>query len=187
MLTKVILIATLVASSCGSTESDNPKSKDRTYNEVHRDYYLPELNIDSRLEGFVQEFVAEADKRNANHLDVELIRTLKFAKLGDDIAGVCRTWRWAVGEGISHLEIMVDEEFKSLKPEWMVRALLFHEMGHCLLRLEHSEEEPRVIMHPRLQRNNYYEKNWKWLLDDLFKGTKAMFDEIELREIEDDY
>ena len=70
------------------------------------------------------------------------------------------------GRFFNHLSFSVIHEkyFKTL-PEFQKRDLVFHELGHCLLGLDHTEDG---IMKPSLDSSWYYEYNWDDYAHEMF-------------------
>lgn len=72
--------------------------------------------------------------------------------------------------------IMLREDTWALMDEAEREELLFHEMGHCVLRRTHKSELngkglPGSIMNPYLIRGHIYQKNQSYYLRELFAGS----------------
>lgn len=67
---------------------------------------------------------------------------VKFGKLDDETIGTC-------GKNIFGYEITIDKDSWEFSDEETRYQLMFHEAGHCMLNLEHSDN-PRDIMYDSL-------------------------------------
>lgn len=52
------------------------------------------------------------------------------------------------------------------------RGLFFHEMGHCLLDLEHVDQNTVDIMTPTLPPTKEFKYNWSFLVEKLFSSNR---------------
>jgi len=64
-------------------------------------------------------------------------------------------------------KITLDKEYFENLPFIYQRELLYHELGHCALGLNHVEEED--IMRPRVYSTNKDGSNWKYLVNKMKK------------------
>lgn len=55
------------------------------------------------------------------------------------------------------------------------RGLIFHELGHCLLDLGHSNPETKMMMNPILLDEKTYTSNWSKLQKELFQIVLSLF------------
>lgn len=69
---------------------------------------------------------------------------IAFGDTGPNAIGVCWTYKT---QGRIYREIIIDEGFYKSAPYEFRKHLIFHELGHCVLHLDHSEDETN-IMHP---------------------------------------
>ena len=55
-----------------------------------------------------------------------------------------------------------------MKP-WILKAVLFHEGGHCSLNLDHTEAGDWTLTDPYIYSDaeDYYRDNWEYLINDL--------------------
>lgn len=138
-------------------------SKNLSPNVINRKGIL----FDSELLPYVEEF-----ERRCN-CEVEV--TTRFEPLTSPIAGVCT----------GHSELLPDI-FKSIgiNKEWWITAshwekenLIFHELGHCVLNMDHDEEmirdsflggRPKSIMYPEILPPFTYLINREEYLDRFF-------------------
>ena len=129
---------------------------------------VPPIDRDAVLWSYVEEFVQEANKRGI------LVRTdrLKIVEFKDPklvgVVGACAKYVTIAGQTWWRIQII--PEYRNspyLKP------LMFHELGHCLLELNHTERDAGTIMTPHLLPIELYQgSNWHWLLNELFTNGR---------------
>lgn len=158
-----ILAVALLLTSCG------PKDLDR-----RREPPLPPLQINSELWHFVELFKEDGLLRGVN-IQANSIRFLEYESLSGTTAGTCTPYLDGNG-GIFYSEIRIDEIYRLYDFPLTKKALLYHELGHCLLGLEHKEVQPPVIMNPSLLLEIYYKANWTKLVDELFNSQISILD-----------
>lgn len=158
--------------------------------------------VDPYLETYIDNFVRDAASRGVIISDrrVSDLRVVKFvesvekqkqaygqASSGDPLAGACtdvvvdnRTQMplFKIGKRQFWQEIWVSNTITGSAPTspWVLKELMYHELGHCLLDLEHAAPVPHRIMSPSVSGDaNFLANNWEQLLDDLFgSGRKLM-------------
>lgn len=120
--------------------------------------------IDSELYSTVVDFFRDAKTHHAN--DCARINGITMANTVADmgyepsslVIGVC----------------MWPRQIKILRPYWyqasaaLRSALIYHELGHCLLNLDHSSPENINLMAPVILPEQVIEDNWSALVDKLF-------------------
>lgn len=76
----------------------------------------------------------------------------------------------------SYPEIQIDPEQWAKLSDRKRRVTIFHELGHCVLKLGHDEEwvvdevgqvVPRSLMYPSIRDELAYERNWQYYKDEL--------------------
>jgi len=114
---------------------------------------------------YANEFLQDAVKYNAYPAMVKF----EFVK------GL-RTKQGILANGICHCSsnvISLNTEAWGRYGEWVRRGLIYHEMGHCSLRIgcESGSEHPAngLIMYPYIKEPKFYRENWDNLVDILFK------------------
>lgn len=132
-------------------------------------------NYDIELYGYLYQFEAEAKHYGLELNDPNGLRVFKFSNLSEEhqsdpyIIGICQ--KWFVGSpNIWYIDQW--ESIEVLKPtnyDDQFKALVYHELGHCLLNLEHTDN-PKDIM--------YYEQNI-FNLQDVDAGIKKMFEDAK--------
>lgn len=105
--------------------------------------------IDPELEPYLQEFVTEAARRGIE-VDTTAIGVLAYSDIDEDWAGVCYQtspfWQFLTPRGES-LRIYINAEYRLHAPgDMMIKNLLFHELGHCLLGKGHDPYGSYTIM-----------------------------------------
>jgi hypothetical protein len=100
------------------------------------------------------EFHKEAIRRNCVAFPVNAY----FARLEPEIAGYC----------IPSFGILINEDRWATFGPYQKRELMFHELGHCVLGLNHSDG----LMSPKMHRESELKENWKAWVDDLFKNCQ---------------
>ena len=130
-------------------------------------------NTDTKLLVYVQEFYDEALTREVKVF--VNFRGAKFnevqVKIGDvDAVGYCDMTS-AEAKGKSSL---VETDIHILRPEWDEKgpfwrlALMYHELGHCLLQREHAVQGQMDLMVPLMEDEEVYADNWEYLVNELF-------------------
>lgn len=158
-----LLCVTLIG--CGADEIKTPaiQSKEANNNDPYLAQYVEHFN------GICQQTTA-ADRCTEN---LKKLKSIKFAdSIGEDsaekiTAGVCwwakKTRRVEIRRGLF--------EPGSLQE----RGLIFHELGHCLLDLGHSNPENIMIMNPYVLPEKTYASSWAKLQNELFQLVLSLF------------
>ena len=88
-----------------------------------------------------------------------------------DVIGKCQRFK----SGRRH--ILLEQETWHTKSQGQLRLLVYHEMGHCLMNLRHTDVVDKRgcphIMNPKLPSNATIAKCWGTLLDTLFQSPKT--------------
>jgi hypothetical protein len=145
----ILFVLCLVYSSCGRSLAG----------EVPSGYHEPELIK------YLHEFRADATDSQVE-LQSLLLRRMTFEEMTPPQVGVCRTYELPVGnryEVKAWTEVLIDPDFRF---DTRLRALMYHELGHCLLGRGHSETG---IMRDTMYPPGYYEENWDELVKELFR------------------
>lgn len=127
------------------------------------------LNVDQRLVPYFTEFEKEAANRGLQYnLDALEITGVIESISEDGVAGTCQ-----YGNHIHH--VTVDENFWNNASNRFREFVVFHELGHCVLFRDHTEEafENGIcisIMRSGLGdcRDAYIQQNRSYYLDELF-------------------
>lgn len=131
----------------------------------HIDQSLPEINH------YVQVFLQEGKKRGIDLSNKSDMLQVQLGKLPDTKSGVCQ----AIKE---KRRIILNEKMWSKLDSFQRKALVFHELGHCLLDRDHLNDElPRgecksIMVETKSDSTcyyNYYSEGWMaYYLDELF-------------------
>lgn len=125
--------------------------------------------IDPVLQPYAQSFIESGQSVNYPIVIDNLV--MKFStNLPVNINGQCALRQTPI--------ILINKYVWSLLPEITKKALVFHELGHCVLYLQHdmiwimigSDTIPRSIMYPYLQKDLVYLNHWDYYINELFNG-----------------
>lgn len=160
---------------CGTYENNVPIQAAET--EASDDY----------LAGYVSEFYDICQQFSASNRCRENKQKLKYIKFVDSfdssvdpsgsVAGVC-WWK----KNTRRIEIKKDAVPTG---SWQERGLVFHELGHCLLDLGHSNPENKMIMNPYVLSERTYGLNWERMESELFQFVLSFVDTQEFDSIDD--
>ena len=160
---KYLLLAALTITSCGSEDLTDwhriPRQKDPPPVKAEE----PIQSLKQILDNFLYDC---SIKHKANVSDVN---KLEYIRYGDPATeenptriGVCWTWHYDNG-ALYKSNIIV----KQMNTAISMRALMYHELGHCVLGLEHTDQESKTMMSPTMHNDAYYEANWDKLVKDM--------------------
>lgn len=141
---------------------------------------------DARFDIYKIQFQEEAKKRGIEVTDGELSLPIAFGETGSGTDGVCTVpgmGKNAFSAAANNLfnKENYDRKFILIHPEilekdlFYIEAVVFHELAHCLLGRDHTEE--RSIMNVSQERNSDYPKLRTIYLDELF-GLEADFEDF---------
>lgn len=134
-----------------------------------------EVYIDIELAPYVTEFVADSVAVGRPVFIDNLI--VKFQSgLGGDVLGECQDANGGT-EGTPNIYINSDnwDEQSAISK----KAIMYHELGHCVLFLGHDETMINIngyliaksIMYPWIQADNIYRDHWNSYVYELFTGV----------------
>jgi hypothetical protein len=104
------------------------------------------------VENFVNDFKDIVPKEK---LDINSITSYRFQSLGSDFTapiGRCIKWPY------KYKEILISPYI--INDYWILKAVVYHELAHCLFDLDHSEELG-IMFQFQTKTNSYYRDNWK--------------------------
>jgi hypothetical protein len=161
---------------------------------------LPDKYHDARLQFYLDEFVADALINGVVLKDssLEALRVMKFVadvdqeKLarGQSVSGDSGTigtcasfseqksmnagFKTFYSKASGWSEIWIDDELSVTDTHPLaLKELIYHELGHCILGLDHVEPKPHAIMSPEMSLNGkWLTSNWDSLLKDFFSLVK---------------
>ena len=151
-ITVIVLVLLTGCSSCGPRHTED----------THK------VAVALELSTYVNEFMTEIEKRNLFQDIQNEYNELKYIRLGDtedeNAVGMCYIGylsRW----------ILIDPSYGG-SPN-MMRTLIFHELGHCLLNLEHYPADITIDIPEKSDIMNPYlpllsEKEWVPMVDKMF-------------------
>lgn len=160
LLSKISYIAlTFSLLSCGAVGSLSEDYIPKNYTD------LPDLELDPILFQYVREFEKEAKSRGLDiSYRLDKLRQLTWDSLERPKVGTCTSHSNSIGTMV-WTRVVVSPK---LTNNTYIRAVMFHELGHCVLGLDHRGGEIASIMSPSLTNKTYYDNNWELLVDDLF-------------------
>jgi len=154
-----LLLISMFLTACGTKADDfirrevNPKP--------------PAYSIDPVMQPMIDQFMDDAHAYDADTSRAGYLRIAEFAEIGrDQVVGVCSEYTFSNGE-LSYLQVTIRPDFAERLDSPSYAGLMYHELGHCILNLEHSETG---IMAPVMYSESYYEENWDELVEELFTG-----------------
>ncbi len=121
-----------------------------------------QVRIEEATQPYVVEFVADATRRN---IGVNLSGlTVEFARAvpGDPTVGLCFPLSKTV---------QISYDFWRDSDAFTRRQIVYHELGHCLLRLKHVEGKGTALMNPWLFGHVSAER-WVEIVDAMFKAAR---------------
>lgn len=171
---KQVLLAALLITGCGSDVSDWIHEKvDKRFEDR-----VPDRNIDPVFLPSIQLFQQEAAARSIDLPYMNKLRVVQFGTIekkdGRNIIGICKTWTNSRKQ-IVYTEIIIDNSMKDQTETCKFKALMFHELGHCVLRKHHEDDHPKVIMSPTIVYEYLCERNWEQLVEQFFTGEEVEY------------
>jgi hypothetical protein len=187
----IVLVASLSWTSCG-----HQRVLDYTIDKVDKKGWIhekkgedsnPEIRSDT-LKEVIEEIIEEFryDFGTVCGADLSNFGKLKFIEVGDPAteenpnrAGACEMKYDPFDNELIHSAIMI----KEANDRHLFKAFLYHELGHCVLLLPHTEQDPQHMMSPvlRYPEKNFYEVKWDHLVKDMcshyHSGARIVFGE----------
>jgi len=152
---EIALLALLLLLGCGSLPTD-------TRFLVTGGIFTPPIQHDRDLGSYVTDFIRDA-AMHGRIVAPQVLRILKYEVLEEPSVGLCTTYFNAFDDGVAYTEIRIHP--KLLRCEPLLRAVMYHELGHCLMQLDHTE---RGIMKATTYSCEYYAEHWDELVDNFF-------------------
>lgn len=113
------------------------------------------------LVGYIDEFIDDCHAYGADVSDLRLLRYVGYNTSiagNPDMVGVC----WTMS--VPGVRIATAIEVKDLGDDVLQKALMYHELGHCILNLNHR---PGTLMAEEMLPKYIYEASWDRLVEDL--------------------
>lgn len=136
--------------------------------------HTPMVSIEPAFQGYVSEFVAESVRQGRPVSITDLV--VRFSsQLTAETLGECFNYH-----GQATNVILIDAQDWQWESDEYKRVVLFHELGHCVLNLEHVTTgnvrggycTSTSVMYPYIQNaTNMYLENWDAYMLELFTGT----------------
>jgi len=123
-------------------------------------YYVPPPSLDPDLYVYVIDFMYDAT-RYGHSPNVDLLRQLNYEDLNGEHIGVCTTWYEGGTSNVRWTHIRVDP---TITCEAQLKAVMYHELGHCLMGWDHSESG---IMRSFSYSCEHYEVHWDDMVEQL--------------------
>jgi len=162
---RILILVFLVG--CGYYEK--PDDKDPLTNTAFPNPRIKH-EIDEGLRNYFDAFMKDADLYGVNTDLVSKLRYMKFgeteAARNDRSVGICSSY--GDEEDLMYTTILISDSLKTSPIQ--LRAVVYHELGHCVLRMEHSPQSPPTIMSPMMSSEIFYKRNWDRLVRNLFTG-----------------
>lgn len=140
-------------------------------------YLLPLLlagcagaNVDPELKPYVDEFDQETGARS--HVNMVFEENV-IGKNGKIVAGVCRY----SGNVFTPNTVSINKNYWGTIPVPMRKSLVWHELGHCVLDLDHNEDltpegYPASVMYPSVIPGHIWETRFDTYREEM--STRAM-------------
>lgn len=155
------VILTLLITSCGV----DPQEKIET---IILDHILP-IDIDSRFQDVIYDFRDDAEFYAVDINSLHKLRTARFTSLPNKSLGRCYTSTVPNNNHVLiYSELFIDRHFKEQLDSYRFRTVVYHELGHCLLRKRHSIG----IMSRQIPKEYYLKLYWNRLVRHLFTGEE---------------
>jgi len=122
---------------------------------------IPEESLRKILMNFLDDCGV---KHKANVFEVNKIEYIRYGDVATEEmptrVGICVTYTYESVLFKSNITV------KKMNTEVSMKALLYHELGHCILGLGHTKEFD-TMMSPFMLDDEYYKANWNKLVKDM--------------------
>jgi hypothetical protein len=148
--------------------------------------------VDPIMEPYVNNFLQECSARGLKEIcerNFKALQSVEFAPEESfdepDTLAVCRMFAHEESQKPSWSQILVRRKAfltsdNTIFNEPLLKATVFHELGHCILGREHQEEENLGIMSERTIAESYYRgSTWEILLGTFFIESFFLLDGVE--------
>lgn len=126
--------------------------------------YLPfEPYVDAAFADIVNEFEDDYHKYTGDIIEIRL--PINFVDIPNpNYIGLC----WFNNGGVKIPHIQIDRSKWELMSDWRRKAVLYHELGHCVLGRRHTNNK-NSLMQPTVIRGKVFEFHEDTLLKELFQ------------------
>ena len=130
-------------------------------------------HIDPSLKPLVYEFIKDAE-RYGRHPDIKRLGSLTYDEISvpfyPNVVGLCLPIMLA-GVTLPHSStVYIDPIYPY--DSYSFKALVYHELSHCLLDEPHREND-EIMAKTMIRYEEYYALNWEPLLEELFTHKKT--------------
>lgn len=139
-------------------------------------YFLPE--IDARARIYTEDFFREAEARKVHCVPASSL-SFQSAKKVQEVFKDEKLY--VIGYCTSDGKIVLNENAWAYFSDVEKRALVFHELGHCILNLGHSDLAALNLMAPQILTETQLTTNWPLLVEKLFTKSLLLEDSDVLR------
>lgn len=142
--------------------------------------YTPPGSIDAEMQGYINQYNAEAKSRKATlgYSDLVAINWEdNVVEDGKTLWGYCQIF--SQPEGPSKSEIVLSNHLNTDVPAVIKKVIIYHELSHCLLGVDHVQAIPDNVLQIMYPSSGYEQENnqfnyedpivWGQYLDFLFK------------------
>jgi hypothetical protein len=130
-----------------------------------------ETELPTSLKWYVVEFQADALRYGIDVSEgIARLTSVEYGNTRGDghhsRVGLCESWEYHKGSlAFGNIKVEQPSSF-----DLKFKALMYHELSHCILRRSHTSQNERTIMSPTLHEVDYYEACWDGMLATLFTG-----------------
>ena len=125
---------------------------------------MPPVQIHEDAQPYLEQFIEDAEAYSVPLPYLDKLRTIQYQDFPGSLAGTC-TQYYKEGN-LVYTEIKLAKRFQYSTESLTFKALIYHELGHCVLFKDHRKG--RYIMNESMLPEGVYRKYWDELLDDFF-------------------
>ncbi len=156
---RLLLLSALMLTACGRDDIDAFTPLEPKQPESIEYFHDPEL------EPYVLDYLAFSDEQGLTYGYASFLRRVEYVdKMEDDHIGLCEYYT----NGERTIKILRREY-----GELQMRALMYHELAHCVHNSDHTEKVNPHIMNPNLPWEQQLEADWGGMLYALADFIKA--------------
>jgi hypothetical protein len=134
-------------------------------------------NVDESLYKIYLEFIDDCERHGIDLKDYPTLNNLKQKSLSEETVGICITDEFLL---MKYRNIFISDR---VEDEFLLKFIVYHEMGHCVFNLGHDESEDIRIMTKEINLLNrdLYFKNWRKLRMVYFDKIHNISDSVSLQ------
>lgn len=133
-------------------------------------------NVDTVLYDIYLEFIEDCERHGIDITEYPTLSNLKQKTISEEIVGICVTDEFLF---MKYRNIFISNK---VTDKFLLKFIVYHEMGHCVFNLGHDKGEEITIMTEEinlLNRDLYYQ-NWSRLRLVYFNKIHTMSDTISI-------